>query len=241
MTKKYTITILTLMMLAALLLAACGGNEPAATEDPASQEEQINMIYTQAAETLQAEIALTEEAQPQPTDTPEPSPTTVVLPTNTLPSGEETATPLPTLPSLPTSTPIPTKPPVSGGRPCLRAEMLFESPADGRSMSTGNSFIKYWQFANSGDCTWNENFALVHVGGPNFTDSGTLNLVDISDMGDEGVPNGGSINIEISMEAPSTPGSYRSYWMFRDDNGQLFGIGSLGDEVLWVDILVKDN
>ncbi len=240
MTKKYTFYIFTIMVLATMLLAACGGNEPAATEDPVSQEEQINMIYTQAAETLQAEIALTEEAQPQATNTPQPSPTSVVLPTNTPVEPLESATPLPTLPALPTQTPVPTRPPTSGGRPCLRAEMLFESPQDGKVMAPGESFVKYWQFSNAGDCTWTENFALVHVGGPNFTDSGTLTLDDYTDIGAEGVPNGGMLNIEISMEAPSTPGAFRSYWMLRDENGQLFGIGALGDEVMWVDILVKD-
>jgi len=239
MTKKYAITLLTTFMLAALLLAACGGNEPAATEDPASQEAQINAIYTQAAETLSAEIALTEAAQPAATNTPQPSPTSAMIVTNTLAPTEE-STAFPTIPVLPTSTTAPTTAPVTGGRPCLRAEISFEVPRDGAVFSAGESFVRTWRFSNSGSCTWNENYALVNVGGPNFTDSATLTFADYTDVGDDGVPNGGVVEFQISMEAPSTPGTYRSLWMLRDDNGQLFGVGTLGDEVMWVEIVVKD-
>jgi hypothetical protein len=240
MTKKYTILLLTTFVLTSLLLAACGGNQPAATEDPASQEDQINLIYTQAAETLSAEIAMTEAAQPTATNTPQPSPTTSqLIVTNTLAPTDE-STPFPTLPSLPTSTTAPTKAPVTGGRPCLRAEITFESPQDGKVFKPGESFVRYWNFSNSGSCTWNENYSLVHVGGPNFTDSGSLSLDDYSNIGSAGIPNGGLLEMTISMEAPTTPGTYRSYWMLRDDNGQTFGVGSNGDEVMWVDIVVKE-
>lgn len=239
MTKKYAITLLTTFIFAALLLAACGGNEPAATEDPASQEAQINAIYTQAAETLQAEISMTEVAQPPATSTPQPSPTSALIVTNTLaPTQEVTA--FPTIPALPTSTTAPTTAPVTGGRPCLRAEITWEVPQDDTIMKPGQSFVRTWRFTNSGSCTWTENYSLVLVNGPNFTDSASLSFADYTDVGSDGVPNGGMVEFEISMQAPSTPGNYTSYWMLRDDNGQLFGVGTLGDEVMWVKIVVKD-
>lgn len=239
MTKKYAITLLTTFLFASLLLAACGGGDAAPTEDPAAQEAQINMIYTQAAETAQAEYALTEAAQPQATNTPFPSPTSAIIVTNTLAPTTE-MTPFPTMPALPTSTTAPTSAPVVGGRPCLRVEILFETPTDGQIMKTGESFVRLWRLGNSGSCTWNENYSLVHVGGPNFTDESTLSFADYTDIGADGIPNGGLVEFQISMEAPSTPGTYRSYWMLRDDNGQTFGVGALGDEVMWVDIVVRD-
>ncbi|MBN2044676.1 MAG: hypothetical protein JW757_06635 [Anaerolineales bacterium] len=241
MTKKTTISILLLLIVSSMLLAACGGGAAEVTEEPVSQEDQINLIYTQAAETLQAEIALTEEAKPQPTSTPLSSPTPVFIATNTPLPQEETPTPFPTIPALPSPTPIPTKPPTTGGRPCLRAELLFESPPDGVVLKPGQSFVKQWNFANSGECTWTSNFGLVHVGELNFSDNGSYNLLDVSNMTEEGIPNGGKLIIQLSMQAPSTPGHYRSIWMLRDDNGQLFGLGSLGDEIFWVDIVVRDN
>jgi len=239
MTKKYTILLLTTFVFASLLLAACGGNQPEATEDPASQEDQINMIYTQAAETLSAEIALTEVAQPTATNTMAPTPTSSqLIVTNTLSPTEE-STPFPTLPSLPTSTTAPTQVPVTGGRPCLRAEITFESPFDGKVIAPGASFVRLWNFSNSGSCTWTEDFSLVHVGGPNFTDSEVLSLDDYSNIGSDGIPNGGLLEMSISMEAPTSPGTHRSYWMLRDNNGQTFGVGDLGDRVMWVEIVVN--
>jgi hypothetical protein len=240
MTKKTIISLLLLMTISSLLLAACGGSEPEATEEPISQEDQINLIYTQAAETLQAEIALTEAAKPQPTSTTLSSPTPVFIATNTPPAPVDTATPFPTLPPLPTPTTAPTKPATVGGRPCLRAEMLFESVVDGTVMAPGQSFVKQWNFSNSGDCTWTSNFGLVHMGEYNFSDLGSYNLIDVSNMDENGIANGGKLVIKLSMQAPSTPGRYRSIWMLRDDSGNVFGMGNLGDEIFWVDIIVRE-
>jgi len=223
-----------------LVLAACGGNEPTPTEDPQSQADQINAIYTQAAETLQAEIALTEEAMPEPTATPQSSPTPQVIATNTPLPEDETPTAFPTLPSLPTPTQIPTQPAAVGGRPCLRAEIAFESPQDGVTKSPGESFVKQWNLSNSGSCEWTDSFKLIHVRGPNFTDSTSFNLVDVSNLEEgETIPNGGLLEIRVSMEAPSTPGTHRSVWMLADESGLLFGLGTLGDEVFWVEIVVS--
>jgi len=239
MTKNHTITFVLTLIFASLFLAACGGTPTEATEPTLSQEEQINMIYTQAAETLQAEIALTEAAEPEPTATPQNTPTPVILATNT-PLAQESPTPFPTLPALPTPTPIPTKPPAAGGRPCLRAELIFESPKDGYVLKPGESFLKNWNFANSGDCTWNQNYHLVHMGGPNFTDSGVIPLVDVSNMTEDGIANGSKLEITVSMQAPDAPGRYKSIWMLRDDNGQVFGVGTLGDEIFWLEIVVRE-
>jgi hypothetical protein len=241
MTKKTIISIMLIMTISSLLLAACGGGTPEETEDPAAQEDQINLIYTQAAETLQAEIALTEEAKPEPTSTPQSSPTPVFIATNTPLPAEESPTPFPTIPALPTATQIPTRPATVGGRPCLRAELQFESPADGRVFKPGESFVKIWRFSNSGECNWTQNFGLIHVDQYNFSDHGSYNLLDISNMTEDGLANGGLIEIRISMQAPSTPGHYRSDWMFRDDANNWFGVGALGDEIFWVDIVVRDN
>lgn len=241
MTKKSMLTTLLILIAASLVLAACGGTQPEPTEDPQAQADQINLIYTQAAETLQAEIALTEAAQPVPTETPQSSPTPVLLATNTPLPTEESSTPFPTLPSLPTPTAIPTKPPATGGRPCLRAEIAFESPQDGAKLKPGDSFVKQWNLTNSGECDWTDNFNLVWVGGPNFTDFGSFNLVDVSNLEEgEVIANGGMLIIQLSMQTPATPGTYRSIWMLRDDNGQMFGVGALGDEIFWVDILVRE-
>ncbi len=50
---------------------------------------------------------------------------------------------------------------------------------------------------------------------------------------------GQTIDISINMTAPSTAGSYRGYWMFKNANGALFGIGSQANKPWWVDIKVS--
>jgi len=182
MKKKTILSIFLLLVVSSLLLAACGGGTPEETEEPVSQENQINLIYTQAAETLQAEIALTEAAKPLPTSTSLSSPTPVFIATNTPITPAESPTPFPTLPALPSPTPFPTKAAAVAGRPCLRAELMFESFPDGSKLSPGQSFVKEWRFANAGDCTWNENFGLIHVGELNLSDLGSYNLLDVSNM-----------------------------------------------------------
>jgi hypothetical protein len=240
---KQILTIV-VILLAALSLAACGGAEPAedtTANDQTLQEDQVSQINTQVAETLRAEMQQTIAAQPTATNTPEATPTNPILATNTLLPTMETVTPFPTLPALPTSTPQPTTSSVTtGGRPCYRAEMLFESPKDGQSYFPGEGFIKYWNFANAGDCEWNSNFNLIHVGGPNLSDYGSYNLMDISNMTEDGIPNGGKLEIAISMQAPDSTGNYKSIWMFRTDNNEIFGVGDLGNEVFWVQIVVRN-
>jgi hypothetical protein len=41
------------------------------------------------------------------------------------------------------------------------------------------------------------------------------------------------------MTAPSAAGSYRGYWMFKNANGALFGIGAQANKPWWVDIKVS--
>jgi hypothetical protein len=236
--------ILITIVLTAILLSACGGQQNDAAGNTGNQDtgNQIDAIYTQAAETLSAEIALTEAAKPQPTNTPQSSPTPAILATNT-PLPQESPTPFPTLAPLSSPTPFPTQ--SSGGtvagRPCLRAELMFESPIDGWVLRPNESFTKEWRFANSGDCTWTGEFRLVLTDGTNFGDATMYNLIDISDISaDTGVPNGNRLIIRMSFQAPESPGHYTGYYMLAEPDGTLFGVGALGNERFWVDIIVRN-
>ena len=46
------------------------------------------------------------------------------------------------------------------------------------------------------------------------------------------------VDLHLALTAPSAPGSYQGYWVFRNPNGVLFGWGTDGDLPLWVDIQV---
>jgi hypothetical protein len=50
---------------------------------------------------------------------------------------------------------------------------------------------------------------------------------------------GQTVDVSVNMTAPSTAGSYRGYWMFKNANGALFGIGAQANQPWWVDIKVS--
>jgi hypothetical protein len=239
MKKKLTLVTI---VLTALILTACGGGNPEQAGNGEAEVDQISMIYTQAAETLSAEIALTEAAKPMASATPLSSPTPVVLASNTPLPVAASPTPFPTLPQLSSPTPFPTQSSAGSisGRPCHRAELMFESPKDGWVLAPNESFVKEWRFANSGDCTWTENYRIVLTDGTNFANLGIYNLIDVSDMGTIGVPNGTRLIIQMSFKAPDTPGHYVGYYMLAEPDGTLFGVGPLGNERFWVDIIVRN-
>ena len=243
--KIKQILILSVVILTTLSLAACGGTPAAddAANNPVSQEDQISQINTQVAETLRAEMQATIDAQPTATFTPLASPTPQLLATNTPLPVLESPTPFPTLPALPSPTAVPTQASSNtgtGGRPCYRAELLSESPRDGHEYPPGEDFIKRWNFANSGSCEWTNNFNMILVGGTNMADTASFNLVDISNMTEDGIPNGGKLEIALRLVAPLSKGRYQSIYLFRTDNNETFGIGALGDEIFWVEIVVRE-
>lgn len=50
---------------------------------------------------------------------------------------------------------------------------------------------------------------------------------------------GQTVDISINMTAPTTAGSYRGFWMFKNASGALFGIGPQANKPWWVDIKVS--
>jgi len=234
--------ILVTIVLTALILTACGGDPGNGTANGGEEVDQISAIYTQAAQTLSAEIALTEAAKPFASPTSLSSPTPVFLASNTPLSALASPSPFPTLPPLSSPTPFPTQSSSGsvGGRPCHRAELMFESPNDGWVLAPKESFVKEWRFANSGDCTWTDSYRIVLTDGTNFGNLGIYNLRDVSDMGADGTPNGTRLIIRMSFQAPDTPGHYVGYYMLAEPDGTLFGVGDLGNERFWVDILVRN-
>jgi len=47
---------------------------------------------------------------------------------------------------------------------------------------------------------------------------------------------GQTLDVQLQLTAPTTPGSYKGYWRLRNPSGVLFGIGPAGDQAFWVAI-----
>lgn len=151
----------------------------------------------------------------------------------TTPSTPVTGTP-------PTATPTRTPGPVTVTVPpssCDKAQFVDDVTVDdGTIMAPGQTFTKTWRLRNVGTCSWNKSYQIVYfsgerMGGPEST---AFPLAD-----NQVVANGQTVDLSINMTAPSAPGQYRGYWMFKNASGQLFGIGPQANKPWWVDIRVS--
>jgi len=138
--------------------------------------------------------------------------------------------PTPTItptPGGPTKTPVPTS-------SCDRATFVSdEDVPDGKVFAPDTAFTKTWKLRNTGTCTWTTSYKLVLVSGDSMgAISNEINLTSTI------APNT-TVPISVTLKAPSTNGSYRGYWQFKNKDGALFGIGASADKPFWVDITVR--
>lgn len=171
---------------------------------------------TAAAQTVEAQLTqmantpVVTQAIPTATNTPEP--------TNTTPP---TATPTKTATPTATSKPI----------PCNSAQFIRDmTVADGSQFAPGTTFLKVWRLKNIGSCTWNKSYTVTFDGGDKLGGS-TFDMP-------ENVSPGESIDVAIEMTAPNTKGSYKGFWLLRDDDGNKFGLGGSAEYPFWVAIKV---
>lgn len=228
--RKYKKIIALLILLGSVLLNACIGSQAPSNEN-SSNEDIIKQAHTEAAQTIEANTSLTEAAQPLPTNTQ----IILNIPTVLTPTAAFiTSTPLPSSRTLNSSSPE-----YVDGIPCLRAEMAFETIEDGSIIAAGTAFEKIWKLRNTGGCGWKGDFSVIWVGGHNFAAQDVFYVRDLPGFSLKGVENGEILRINIIMQAPSDIGPYTSYWMLRDEYGNFFGWGSLGENAFWVEIVVK--
>lgn len=147
---------------------------------------------------------LTATATPLPSLTPYPSltPAPSLTPMQTSPTAPATLTPLPST--------------------CNQAQFVADiSAADGTQFWPNETFTKVWRLKNIGTCTWNSNYAVVFAGGDQLGGPSAANLGVTVDPG-------ATVDIILSMKAPSGNGTYTGYWQLRTSNGTWFGLGTSG-------------
>jgi hypothetical protein len=207
-----------------LLLTAC--NFPGADEEPTVGPD---VIYTSAAHTLIAQQTQAAAGTPivmsSPTagaNTTIPTVPMVIVPTAT--PLAPTNTPLPTnTPVPPTATPIPI--------PCDRAQFVSDvSIPDNTQIGAGTTFVKTWRLKNNGSCTWTSGYALVFYNGDAMSGPASAPITNGT------VPPGSTIDISVSLKAPTTTGTYKGNWRLRNSGGAIFGIGNNADQSFWVQI-----
>lgn len=145
-----------------------------------------------------------------------------------------TATPdgaaLPTITSAPLSTITPGITASATEDACNRAHFIDDiTILDGSSIFVNSTFDKTWRVQNVGTCTWTTSYALVTSSGDDLGAPAATNLT-------ASVPPGSSIDITVTLKAPSTEGNYTQYFKLRSDTGILFGTGTSYQAPLYVEI-----
>jgi hypothetical protein len=132
-------------------------------------------------------------------------------------------------------------PTVAGGNPpganCTNNAAFVSDVTipDNTRIAPGETFTKTWRLRNTGTCTWGNGYHLVFERGTNMT-GGTTAAPGTPASPTPGpsstaavtiavptVPPGATIDLSVSLTAPTTPGRHTSFWRLRNPNGAFFG------------------
>jgi hypothetical protein len=175
------------------------------------------IIQTQTAVAAQITATQTNTAVPLVTDTPTSEPTSSI-PTDTV-------TP------FPTPTPEPGKTVEAG---CNVAVFVADiTIPDKTEIFADHKFVKTWRLQNGGKCTWTTKTVLYFVSGSQMSGPDKTSAFPVD------VEPGESIDISVTLRAPKTAGVSKGYWGLKDQYGNEFGLGMLGDP-FYVEIVVVE-
>jgi len=218
--KTNKITIIALI--AALLFAsqlACSLTGLSQENQPEEQAAAaaVESADQEAADTAGSQVEIS-NPNPQPHN-PQPTPTQVPNNQNSNPNNQNNQN---TSPASPT-----TEPGCSNG-----FEVTSASIQTGQVFGPGESFNARWLVVNTGTCTWDTGYSLIHIGGED------LNAASPSALAAAVAP-GDSTFLILTMTAPSTEDSYTSAWKLQSGDGETFGMDNPANAPLRVSIEVE--
>jgi hypothetical protein len=200
---------LTWLLMAFLLfgLASCGGGTP--TTDP-------SLAYTQiwhTVEVAQTQTALAASPTPSITNTPAVNQTLQATNTPLI-----TNTPLPGTPSV---TPFTISTPAgTQSAACDNAIGIADvTYPDYAEVVAGAPFIKTWRVKNLGPCTWDQDYSLIFGWGGDGTNWNTTRPSYFTAI----VLPGETLEISVTLTAPTAAGNYAAAFRLQNDKGFNFG------------------
>ena len=203
---KYRQRLSLFLALMLLILSAC--NMP---RNSTPTESGSSLIYTAAAETVNAQLTLAN----RPPGTP------FSAATFTPPGLPPSSTPLPSGTPVPSATPL----------PCDLVKFVKDvNFPDNTKVNAGESFVKTWRLQNDGSCTWTTSYALVFSGGDQMGAPAAVPLTG-------NVSPGGTIDLSVTLKAPTDGGTFRSEFKLRNASNVIFGVGN-DNKPFWVQIKV---
>jgi hypothetical protein len=125
--------------------------------------------------------------------------------------------------------------PASAATACDWAQFIADvTVPDGTTYAPNATFTKTWRLKNIGTCTWTTSYSLVFDSGTKMGGPTSVNLP-------KSVAPGQTVDLSISLTAPSSAGRYIGYWKFKNASGATFGIGSNFNTPWWVEINVSGS
>jgi hypothetical protein len=170
---------------------------------------------TEAVETVQAALTMTASAAPSetPTATSTATLTATIAPTVTLA----------TTPSATLAAAGQTGGAATNLSSCDRAAFVSDvTIPDGTVLTAGSSFTKTWQLKNDGTCGWDSTYQVVFYSGNQMGAPISQALTTST------IAPGQTVNISVTMTAPTVDGTYYGYWVLQNASGQNFGVDSAG-------------
>jgi hypothetical protein len=181
-------------VLSLVFLTACGAETPTSTPTL-----DLNPFRTEVAATVLAQVSQTLSALPTSTPTSTSTPTITLTLTPTVLSSP-TPSPTGTLTIAIPATPLPD-----------RAQWVSQSVTDGTIFTPGETFTMTWTIRNVGASTWTAAYLLRFYSGSAL---GAPNEVLLGRV----VAPDETVDISVSMTAPTTPGDYRSDWVLSNES-----------------------
>jgi len=198
--KKKTTSILLVSLVVIMMISGCK------SQTPVEPTLDANAIFTQAAETVAAQLTKTALSMPTATNTP------TVAPTNTqaLPTATSTMVATSLTPQTSVTTTLAPNP--------NKMEFIGDvTIPDGQIIPPGAKFIKTWKVKNVGATTWTSTFKIRLWAGQQFGAKSSILL------GKEVKPNE-EAEISIEFTAPLNNGEYYSMWILSDQDEANFGV-----------------
>ncbi|NMA12787.1 MAG: hypothetical protein GX933_06365 [Chloroflexi bacterium] len=209
--KNRLVKISFLIILVAVFAASCTTRP---TPEPTVD---VNMLATQAAQTIEARF--TETALAMPSETPMPTYTPIVATATigtipiTLPTTGVGAIPTVAAQStLPAALPTATLSAVGD-----RAVWADQSIKDGTKLKPGESADLIWYITNVGTTTWTTDYSVRFFTGTNFAKAGNNRYAFPASVAPQQT---GSVTIDIV--APTTPGEYKMAWVLSNAEDRNF-------------------
>jgi hypothetical protein len=115
------------------------------------------------------------------------------------------------------------------------AEVVEDVPLlNPQEIYQGNPLTKTWLLRNTGNCTWDDDYVLVHTDGALLASAAAIPIPEVVGPGE-------TVEVTLNLTAPQEIGNYTSAWKLRSGYNEVFGVGDTADQPLTINLEVRPD